>query len=159
MNVLVDILATVAALSTAVIFGTDMVTALVLGPAFAEIDDHAMVQIVGRTHRFGGRRLPVPGVLSVVAAAVTAGVAFVAGGVVGGAFAAAGLAMLLIWLVLFNRVSLPINKVLIAASDAGRTPSDARALQARWESILPLRVTLQGLALTAFCVTIAVGTR
>ena len=52
-----------------------------------------------------------------------------------------------------------INRVFIAASNAGETPAAARTLQRRWESVLPLRVALQGFALTAFCVAIAVAAR
>jgi hypothetical protein len=34
-------------------------------------------------------------------------------------------------------------------------PDDARALQARWDSIIDLRALVQGLALVALCVAIA----
>jgi hypothetical protein len=159
MIVLTVALAIVAAVCTAVIFGTDALTALVLRPAYAEIDDHAMVQIVGRSHRLGGQRLPVPGVVSVVAAALTTVSALVAGWLAAGLAAAAGLVLLLAWLVIFNRVSLPINKVLIAASDAGETPADARSLQARWDSVITLRTILQGTALVGFCLAIALAGR
>jgi hypothetical protein len=155
MPIVIDTLATVAALCTAVIFGTDVLAAVVLRPTFAEIDDHALVQITGRSHRFGNSRLPLPGVLSVVAAAATAVAAFIAGSTAAGVLAVIGLLMLGVWLVLFNRISLPINKVLIAAADAGDTPANARELQDRWESIITLRAVLQGLALAAFCVAIA----
>jgi hypothetical protein len=148
-------LATVAALCTAVIFGTDALTVLVLRPVWAEIDDRSLVQIVGRTHRLGGQRLPVPGVGSVVAAAATVVIALLAGRPGTGIAAAAGLALLLVWLVLFNRISLPINKIFIAASESGETLADARVLQARWDSIIVLRASLQGGALIAFCVAIA----
>jgi hypothetical protein len=157
MSPLAVTLATVAALCTAVIFGTDALTALVMRPAYAEIDDRSLVQIVGRTHRFGGQRLPIPGVGSVVAAAATVVIALLAGRPGAGIAAAAGLVLLLVWLVLFNRISLPINKVFIAASESGETPPDARALQARWDSIITLRATLQGAALIAFCVAIALA--
>jgi hypothetical protein len=159
MPIVIDVLATVAALCTAVIFGTDVLTAVVLRPALAEIDDHALVQITGRTHRFGDQRLPLPGILSVVAAAATAVAAFIGGSAAAGVFAAIGLALLGLWLLLFNRISLPINRVLIAASNAGETPANARELQDRWESIITVRAVLQGLALAAFCVAIALGAR
>jgi len=98
-----------------------------------------------------------PGILSVVAAIGATVAAFASGHAHAGIPAAAGLAFLLVWLVLFNRVALPINKTLIAASYAGETPSDARALQDRWESIINLRSVLQGLALLAFCLAIALA--
>ena len=159
MIVLTVTLAIVAAICTAVIFGTDVLVALVMRPAYAELDDHAMVQIVGRSHRLGTQRLPVPGVVSVVAAALTTLSALVAGWLTAGLAAGAGLVLLLAWLVIFNRISLPINKVLIAASEAGETPADARALQARWDSVIVLRATLQGTALIGFCMAIALAGR
>ncbi len=84
-------------------------------------------------------------------------IALVAGRPGAGIAAAAGLALLLVWLVLFNRVSLPINKVFIAASASGETLPGARALQARWDSIIVLRACLQGAALIAFCLAIALS--
>ena len=156
MQLVIDTLAIIAAMCTAVIFGIDVLAAVVLRPAFREVDNHTLVQITGRTHRFGNQRLPVPGIVSVVAAAATAVTAFVSGAPQAGVSAAAGLVFLLVWLLLFNRIALPINKTLIAASYAGETPSDARTLQDRWESIINLRSVLQGLALLAFCVVIAI---
>ena len=155
MPLAIDTLAIIAALCTAVIFGIDVLAAVVLRPAFREVDNHTLVQITGRTHRFGNQRLPLPGIVSVVAAAATAVTAFASGNPRAGVPAAAGLVFLLVWLLLFNRIALPINRTLIAASYAGETPSDARTLQDRWESIINLRSVLQGLALLAFCVVIA----
>ena len=157
MIIAIDILAIVAALCTAVIFGTDVLGAVVMRPTFAEVDDRTLVRVIGRSHKYGNTRMPLPGILSVVAAAATAVVGFVAGSVAAGAFAAFGLACLLLWLLLFNRISLPINNVLIAAAEADQVPDNARALQEKWDSIINLRATLQGLALLSFCVTLAVA--
>jgi hypothetical protein len=157
MLIAIDVIAIAAVLGTAVIFGTDVLGAAVMRPALAEIDDRALVQVTGRTHHYGGRRLPVAGILGVVAGAAAATAAFIADRPVAGGFAAFGLAALLVWLVLFNRISLPINKVLIAASETGEVPANARALQVRWDSIINLRAVLQGLALVAFCVAISVS--
>ena len=155
MLLVIDVLAIATALCAAVIFGIDVLAAVVLRPAFRELDDHTLVQVTGRTHRFGNQRLPLPGILSVVGAVGTAVAAFAAGNPQAGVLAAVGLAFLLAWLVLFNRIALPINKTLIAASYAGVTPYNARTLQDRWESIINLRSVLQGLALLVFCVAIA----
>jgi Domain of unknown function (DUF1772) len=157
MPIVIDTLAIGAALCTAVIFGIDVLAAVVLRPAYREIDDHTLVQITGRAHRFGDQRLPLPGILSVVLAVGAAVAAFGSGNTQAGIPAATGLALLLFWLVLFNRIALPINKTLIAASYAGQTPSNARALQDRWESIINLRSVLQGMALLAFCLAIALA--
>jgi hypothetical protein len=155
MSLLTIVLAVAATLCTAVIFGTDVLGALVMRPAFAEIDGRSLIQVVGRTHRFGGRRLPVAGAGSMIAAAATVLIALLAGHHTAGIAAGAGLALLLVWLILFNRIALPINNIFIAATEGGETPADPRALQARWDSIINLRAALQGLALIAFCVAIA----
>lgn len=155
MSLLTAILAIVAVLCTAVIFGTDALGALVMRPTYAEMDDRGLVQVVGRSHRYGNQRMPIAGIGSLVAAAGTTVVALLAGNPGAGVAAAAGLALLLVWLVLFNRISLPINKIFIAAVERDDVPADARALQVRWDSIITLRATLQGTALLAFCVAIA----
>ena len=123
-------------------------------PAFREFDDHTLVQVTGRTHRSATSGCRCPASSASVGTAVAA---FASGNPQAGVLAAAGLAFLLAWLVLVNRIALPINKTLIAASYAGVTPSNARTLQDRWESIINLRWVLQGLALLAFCVAIALS--
>ena len=157
MTVLVDILASAAALATAVIFGTDMLGALVMRPTYAAVDDATMTRVVGVSHRYGNARMPLPGILSVVAGAATAVTAFLTGRPAAGVAAGIALLLLLAWLVLFNRISLPINKVFIEAAEAGQVPAGARRLQQRWDSIINLRAALQGVALLGFCLTLALA--
>jgi hypothetical protein len=157
VTVLLDVLAIVAALATAVIFGTDTLGALVMRPTYAAVDDATMTRVVGLSHRYGNARMPVPGILSVVAGAATALTAFLIGRPGAGAAAASALLLLLVWLVLFNRISLPINKVFIEAAEAGRVPAEARGLQQRWDSIINLRAALQGVALLGFCLALALA--
>ena len=126
-------------------------------PTYAALDDATMTRVVGLGHRYGNARMPLPGILSVVAGAATTLVAFLTGRPAAGVAAGIALLLLLIWLVLFNRVSLPINKVFIEAAEAGRVPAEARRLQERWDSIINLRATLQGVALLGFCLTLALA--
>ena len=58
--------ALIAVLGTAVVYGTDVFCAIVLRPALALVDDRALVAVMGSVHRYGDRRMPVPGVLGVV---------------------------------------------------------------------------------------------
>jgi hypothetical protein len=155
--VLLDVLATTAALATAVIFGTDMLGALVMRPTYAAVDDATMTRVVGMAHRYGNARMPIPGILSVVAGAVTALIAFLTGHPAAGIPALIALLLLLIWLLLFNRIALPINKIFIEAAEAGRVPAEARQLQHRWDSIINVRAALQGVALLGFCLTLALA--
>jgi hypothetical protein len=62
---------------------------------------------------------------------------------------------LIIFLGVYARVSKPVNTALTAAAVADRVPGDARQLQARWDSVIDLRVALQMLALAALCVGLA----
>jgi hypothetical protein len=157
VTVLVDVLAIAAALATAVIFGTDTLGALVMRPTYAAVDDATMTRVVGVSHRFGNARMPIPGIVSVVAGAAAALTAFLIGRPAAGVAAGIALLLLLVWLVLFNRISLPINKVFIEAAEAGRVPAGARQLQQRWDSIINLRAILQGVALLGFCLTLALA--
>jgi hypothetical protein len=157
VTVLVDVHAIAAALATAVIFGTDTLGALVMRPTYAAVDDATMTRVVGLSHRLGNARMPLPGILSVVAGAATALTAFLTGRPAAGVAAGIALLLLLIWLILFNRISLPINKVFIEAAEAGRVPTGARQLQQRWDSIINLRAALQGVALLGFCLTLALS--
>ena len=62
---------------------------------------------------------------------------------------------LIIFAGVYTRVSKPVNTALTAAAIADRVPDDARELQARWDSVIDLRVALQTLALAAPCVGLA----
>jgi hypothetical protein len=148
--------ALIAVLGTGVVYGTDVFCAMVLRPAFARIDDAALVAVTGYVHRYGDRRMPIPGVLGILAAAASAALAAAAGRSAAAVMAAAALALLLIWLVVYVRVSKPINQQLTAAAEAGHVPANARALQANWDRVINLRAVLQGLAVCALCVALMV---
>jgi uncharacterized membrane protein len=146
--------ALIAVLGTAVVYGTDVFCAMVLRPALALIDDGALVAVIGNVHRYGDRRMPIPGVVGMIAAAASAVLAAVAGHWTTAVTAATALAILLIWLVLYLRVSKPINQQLTAAAQAHEVPANARTLQANWDRIINARATLQGLAVCALCVAL-----
>ncbi|OBF47161.1 DUF1772 domain-containing protein [Mycobacterium sp. 852002-50816_SCH5313054-b] len=143
--------ALIAVLGTAVVYGTDVFCAMVLRPALALVNDDALVAVTGHVHRYGDRRMPVPGVLGIVSAAVTTVLAAVGAHWAPAIAAGTALVLLLIWLVLYTRVSAPINRQLTAAAQAGQPLPNGRALQAKWDSIIDARATLQGLAVAALC--------
>jgi Domain of unknown function (DUF1772) len=146
--------ALIAVLGTAVVYGTDVFCAIVLRPALALVDDRALVAVTGSVHRYGDRRMPVPGVLGLVATATTAVLAAVAAHWAQAILAGVALDSLLAWLVLYVRVSAPINRQLTAASDLGQALPNGRALQAKWDRIIGVRAWLQGIALAALCVVL-----
>ena len=57
-------------------------------------------------------------------------------------------------MLLYLRVSAPINRALTAAADNHQTPANARALQRDWDRIIVPRAVLQGLAIAALCVSL-----
>ncbi|GAA5204172.1 DUF1772 domain-containing protein [Microbacterium jejuense] len=157
MDIIIGLSATIAILALAVIFGTDVVAAVVFRPVYAEIDDRSLVQVTGRGHYYGDRRLPVVGILGTVLTAVVAVLSLLWGTPFTAAASGLALLLLLVWLTLFARISAPINKQLTKAALADEVPADARALQARWESIIPLRAVLLGLSILLLCGTILLG--
>ena len=151
---LTRITAGVAVLGTAVVYGTDVFCATVLRPALATINGDAVVAVMGSVHRYGDRRMPVPGVLGVVGAAASMALAVVASHWAQAIAAVVALAALLVWLALYARVSAPINRQLTAAADAGQALPNVRVLQAKWDSIIGARAALQGVAVAALCVVL-----
>ncbi|OBK28080.1 DUF1772 domain-containing protein [Mycobacterium asiaticum] len=147
--------ALIAVLANAVVYGTDVFCATVMRPALASIGDNTLVTVMGSVHRYGDRRMPVPGVLGLLAALVSAVLA--AASAYWTHAIAAGIAVLLlsIWLVVYLRVSAPLNKQLTAAADAGRQLTNGRVLQQSWDRVIGARALLQGLALAALCVVLA----
>lgn len=153
---LATMLAWTSVVATAVVFGTDVFCALVQRPALAAVDDRALVAVMGNVHRYGDRRMPVPGVLGGGAAVASATLFAVAGQWTQAIVAVSAVAVLLAWIALYVRVSAPINRQLTAAAASGRVPANARALQSTWDRIIDARAVLQGLALAALCLTLVV---
>lgn len=100
--------------------------------------------------------MPVPGVLGVLATATSAVLAAVAAHWAQAIAAAAAVVLLLVWVALYARVSAPINRQLTAAADAGQPLPNGHALQTKWDRIIDARAVLQGLALAALCVVLAI---
>ena len=156
LDLFTSVAALIAVLGTAVVYGTDVFGAIVLRPALALVDDRALVAVMGSVHRYGDRRMPVPGILGVLATATTAALATVAAHWPQAIAAGAALVLLLVWLVLYTQVSAPINRQLTAAADAGKALPNGRVLQAKWDRIIGARAMLQGLALAALCVALTI---
>jgi Domain of unknown function (DUF1772) len=148
--------ALIAVLGTAVVYGTDVFCAMVQRPALARIDDRALLAVMGNVHRYGDRRMPVPGVIGIVAAATSAAFAAASGYWTQAGAAGVALGLLLVWLVVYLRVSKPINQQLTAGADHPESPTGARALQRNWDKVITIRATLQGLAVAALCVTLLI---
>ncbi|SDH10748.1 DUF1772 domain-containing protein [Pseudonocardia oroxyli] len=140
------ITALVAIMSTGIVYGTDVFCALVQRSALARVDDATLTAVMGNVHRVADRRMPVPGILGIVAAAAASALAAVAGHPVASATAGAAFLLMVVWVLLYLRISAPLNRILTAAADAHETPADVRSVQQRWDHVIVPRAVLQGLA-------------
>jgi hypothetical protein len=150
----IQLFALIAVLGTAVVYGTDVFCAMVLRPALARVDDRALLVVMGNIHRYGDQRMPVPGVLGMIAAAISTALAAASGRWAQAGTAGIALGLLVVWLVIYLRVSAPINRQLTGAVDKSGAVVDARALQNNWDAVITARAVLQGAAVTALCVTL-----
>jgi hypothetical protein len=151
---LTQLTALIAVMANAVVYGTDVFCAVVLRPALARVDDRALSAVAGFVHRYGDRRMPVPGVIGVVAATASTALAALAAHWAQAIPAGVAVVLLLVWLLLYTRVSAPINRQLTAAADSGQVLTNVRVLQAKWDGIITARAILQGVALAALCLTL-----
>ena len=146
--------ALIAVMGSAVVYGTDVFCAMVLRPALARVDDRALCAVTGFVHRYGDRRMPVPGVIGVVAAAASTALAALATHWAQAIPAGVAVVLWVVWLLLYTRVSAPINRQLTAAADSGQVLPHVRVLQANWDRIINARAMLQALALAVLCVAL-----
>ncbi|WP_029106217.1 DUF1772 domain-containing protein [Mycobacterium sp. URHD0025] len=149
-------LALISVLGTAVVYGTDVFCAVVLRPTLAAVDDRALVTVMGNMHRYADRRMPAPGALGGIAAIASAALFAVAGQWIQSIAALCAVVLLLAWIVLYVRISAPINRELTQAAASQQVPANARALQSNWNRIITARAALQGLAVVALCLTLIV---
>lgn len=152
MNSLATVVALVAIFSAAIIYGTDLFCALIVRPAARGAADASVADLLGRVHEYGDRRLPIPGVVSIIAtgiatATVDSTLARAGGGIT--------LVALLAWLAIYLRISAPINTKLRAAAASHSVPADTRNLQQRWDSVIWPRAILQTIALAGLLTIIA----
>ena len=155
MRTLVQILAGLAILANAVVYGTDVFGAIVLRPAIAAVDDRTLTQLLGHVHRIADRRFAVIGIGGLIAAVAMTALAAASGHWVSTTAGALATLVLIVFLGVYARISKPVNTALTAAAMADRVPGDARQLQARWDSVIDARVALQTFALAALCVGLA----
>jgi hypothetical protein len=148
MRTVIEILAGLAILSNAVIYGTDVFGAIIQRPAIAAVDNQTLTQSLGHIHQIADVRFKAIGIGGLIAAIATAALAAATGHWVSAAAGALATVALLVFLAVNTRVAKPVNTALTAAAIADQVPANARELQARWDS-------LQALALTALCVALA----
>ena len=122
MRTVIDVLAGLAILANAVIYGTDVFGAIVLRPAIGAVDDRTLTQLLGHIHRIADRRFPAIGAVGLVAAVAMTAVAAASEHWVSAAAGALAALALITFIVIYNRVSKPVNTTLTTAALADRVP-------------------------------------
>ncbi|OBH00855.1 DUF1772 domain-containing protein [Mycobacterium sp. E3247] len=153
MNAVAIAIAVVGVLSLGIIYGTDLFCALIVRPAASGAADASIADLIGRVHEYGDRRLPIPGVVSILAAGLAIAIS---DGVPARVGAATALIGLLAWLAIYLSISAPINKRLRSAAASHTVPADTKELQRRWDRVIWLRAALQTIALGGLLAVIIV---
>ncbi|WP_107657730.1 DUF1772 domain-containing protein [Nocardia suismassiliense] len=146
-----QIIAAIAVLANAVVYGTDVCGAVIMRSVYRKLDDATVTVSAGWGHYYGDKRMPVVGAGGVVTAVLTLLIAILAGQA--GAAVAAGITVAapLTWPAPYVRIAKPINSQQTAAAPSGIIPPNARALPDKWDSLLKYRVPLQFIAIAGLC--------
>ena len=150
MNYLIWPASLAGLISTAVIFGTDMFFLTVGRPALRSAAESAATEVMGFIHLFGDRRMPVWGILAILSNLVL--ILFGRSG--HRAFYLLSLSMLMLFVVIYDRFSKPINRLQTEAAKTGARLDSARVLQASWDRSLTMRVPLLAVSMLAQCVAL-----
>ena len=152
MNYWTWLLSPLGILSTAVVFGTDMFFLTIGRPALRLASPSAGTEIMGFFHLFADARMPIWGVL-----AILSNLLLVVLGRSGQRwFYLASLIMLILFVILYNLLSKPINRIQTEAAKTGGRLDNGRELQASWDRVLWIRVPLLVVSLLAQCLVLLV---
>ena len=138
MSHLIWPVSTVGILCTAVVFGTDMFFLTVGRPALRLASQSAGTEVMGFIHAFGDARMPIWGVLAILSNLLLS--LLPRGGHRG--FYLLSFSALVMFVVIYNRLSKPINRLQVEASKSGKTIENARELQTSWDRSVMIRVPL-----------------
>jgi len=152
MNHWIWLVSLVGILSTAVVFGTDMFLLTIGRAALRMASPSAGTEVMGFFHLFADARMPIWGVLAILSNLVLvvvrrSGQRW---------FYLASLLMLILFVILYNLLSKPINRIQTKAAKNGARLENGRELQARWDRVLWIRVPLLGVSLLAQCLVLLV---
>ncbi|HXE13840.1 MAG TPA: hypothetical protein VN633_17060 [Bryobacteraceae bacterium] len=147
MNYLIWPLFLVGILSTAVVCGTDMFFLTVGRPALKLASPSAGTEVMGFFHTFGDARMSIWGVLAILSNFFLA----LFSGSGHREFHFVSLAMLILFVIVYNRLSKPINRLQTEAAKTGGRLDNARGLQASWDRSVMIRTPLLVASLLAQC--------
>src|SRR5499425_3893471 len=143
----------VGILSTSVVCGTDMFFLTVGSPALRLASSSAGTEVMGFFHMFGDARMPIWGVSAILSNFLLAvlsrsGQRW---------FYFASLLMLILFVVIYARLSKPINRIQTEAARTGESLNNGRELQASWDRSVMIRVPLLVVSLLAQCLVLLVA--
>jgi hypothetical protein len=114
-------------------------------PALRLPSQSAATEIMGFIHLFGDRRMPLWGILAILSNLLL--VTFSGSG--HRAFYLLSLSVLILFVVIYDRFSKPINRLQTKAAKTGARLDNARELQASWDRSLAMRVPLLAVSMFA----------
>ena len=150
MNHWIWLLSPVGILSTAVVCGTDMFFLTIGRPALRLASPSAGTEIMGFFHLFADARMPLWGVSAILSNLLLA----VLSRSEQRWFYFTSLVMLILFVILYNLLSKPINQIQTEAAKTGERLDNSRELQASWDKVLLIRVPLLVVSLLAQCLVL-----
>ena len=153
MNHWMWLVSLVGILSTAVVCGTDMFFLTIGRSALRLASPSAGTEVMGFFHMFADARMPIWGVSAIVSNFLLA--VFSRSGQRW--FYFASLFMLILFVILYNLLSKPINRIQTEAAKTGERLNNARALQASWDRSLTIRLPLLVVSLLTQCLVLLVA--
>ena len=140
----------VGVLSTAVVWGTDMFFLTIGRPALRLSTISAATEVMGFIHMFADARMPIWGISAILSNILL--VLFSRNGQRW--FYAVSVLMLTLFVIVYNRLSKPINRHQTEAAKTGRSLDNGRELQALWDRSLMIRVPLLVVSMLAQCLVL-----
>ena len=153
MNHWMWLVSLVGILSTAVVFGTDMFFLTIGRAALRLASSSAGTEVMGFFHMFADARMPVWGVSAILSNLLLV----ILSRSEQRWFYLASLLMLILFVILYNLLSKPMNRIQTEAAKSGKTLDNARELQASWDRALFIRVPLLVVSLLAQCLVLLVA--
>ena len=138
-------------ISTAVIFGTDVFFLTVGRPALRLASPSAGTEVMGFIHLFGDKRMPIWGVTAMLSNLLLA--LFRGNGY--RVLYLLSLCTLIVFVVIYDRFSKPINRLQTEAAATRGSLDNARVLQASWDRSLMMRVPLLAVSMLAQLVALS----
>jgi hypothetical protein len=142
----------VGILSTAVVCGTDMFFLTIGRPALRLASSSAGTEVMGFLHVFADARMPIWGVSAILSNFLL--LVFSRGEQRW--FYFASLLMLILFVIVYDRLSKPINRLQNEAARTGKSLNNGRELQASWDRSVMIRVPLLVVSLFAQCLVLLV---